>query len=290
MSSKIALGTAQFGLDYGVNNKAGQVGSEEVDAILALAKSFHINTLDTAIAYGESEKVLGSAGVAEWQIISKLSALPVDVVDVDSWVEEQIRGSCQRLKVEGLYGLLLHRPAQLIESRGKEIQRALCRLKEEGLVKKVGISVYEPDDLDQLFSAMKIDIVQAPFNLIDRSFLKSGWIRRLQDKDCEFHARSVFLQGLLLMNAEQRPSQFDRWQSLWNKWDNWLKEAGLTPLEACLRYALSVEAISKVVLGVESTVQLNEIFAAASGSLPEVPSDLAVCDKALLNPALWVSK
>jgi len=290
MSNKIALGTAQFGLVYGVANKVGQVKKTEVAEILELASKFNITTLDTATAYGDSEKVLGSVGVDRWQIISKLPALPANIIDVDGWVEGQVHDSCQRLRVERLYGLLLHRPGQLMEPRGEEIRDALYKLKKNGLVKKVGISVYDPDELGPIFSRMKVDIVQAPFSIVDQRLATSGWIRRLQDEGCELHVRSVFLQGLLLMNLGQRPRQFDRWQGLWKSWDIWLKEAEVTPLEACLRFVLSVEGISKVVLGVESTLQLKEISKAVSGRLPALPESFSLCDKELLNPALWENK
>ncbi|HIF58268.1 MAG TPA: aldo/keto reductase [Rhodospirillales bacterium] len=290
MVNKIALGTAQFGLDYGIANKIGRVQKAGAAEILELAKSLCIDTLDTATAYGESEKALGSVGVEGWQVISKLSALPVDIVDVDGWIEGQVYDSCQRLKVDNLYGLLLHRPVQLVEARGEEIRNALYKLKQNGWVKKIGVSVYEPAELDPIFSMMKVDLVQAPFSIVDQRLAESGWIKRLQDKGCELHVRSVFLQGLLLMSSEQRPSQFGRWEALWDTWDAWLKETGLTALEACLRYVLSIEGISKVVLGVESASQLKEIFIASSGSLPAIPGNLALCDKELLNPALWVNK
>lgn len=290
MINKMALGTAQFGLDYGISNTVGRVQKSDAAEILKLAKSLCIDTLDTATAYGESEKVLGSVGVEGWQVISKLSALPIDIVDVDAWIEGQVHDSCQRLKVDNLYGLLLHRPVQLVEARGEEIRNALYKLKQTGWVKKIGVSVYEPAELDPIFSRMKVDIVQAPFSIIDQRLAESGWIKRLRDEGCELHVRSIFLQGLLLMRSEQRPSQFCRWQALWDTWDSWLKETGLTPLEACLRYVLSVEDISKVVLGVENASQLKEISIAALGSLPALPNSLTLCDKELLNPVLWGNK
>jgi len=290
MSNKIALGTAQFGLVYGVSNKVGQVKKAEVAAILELAHKLNITTLDTATAYGESEKVLGSAGVDKWQIISKLPALPANIIDVDGWIEGQVYDSCQRLKVANLYGLLLHRPRQLMEPGGEAIRDALYRLKKKGLVEKVGVSVYDPDELGPIVSRMKVDIVQAPFSIVDQRLATSGWIRRLQDEGCELHVRSVFLQGLLLMSLGQRPRQFDRWKFLWDSWDTWLKETKMTPLEACLRYVLSVEGISKVVLGVESTLQLQEISNAIPGMLPTLPDCFSLSDKELLNPALWENK
>ncbi|ORU93556.1 MAG: aldo/keto reductase [Cycloclasticus sp. symbiont of Bathymodiolus heckerae] len=290
MKHKIALGSAQFGLTYGISNKIGQVHEDEVQEILALAKKNQVHTLDTAIAYGDSEKVLGTVGVDDWEIISKLSALPHGVTDVDEWLESEVINSCRRLKIESLHGVLLHRPADLLGKHGTELQDALYRVKKEGLVDKIGISVYEPSELDQFFDLMKFDIVQAPFSLVDRRMQESGWLKRLQDTGCEFHARSVFLQGLLLMTQEQRPSQFDRWRPVWQQLDSWLKEADVTAVQACLGYVLSIEEVTKVVLGVESRAQLEEIFTALTTSLQSVPAGLSVSDKELLNPALWDDK
>jgi aryl-alcohol dehydrogenase-like predicted oxidoreductase len=284
---KIILGTAQFGLSYGIANTAGQVSRAETASILSLAKQRGINTLDTAIAYGESEKVLGDIGIPDWQIISKLPALPDTVVDVATWVDTQVAGSLQRLRTNRLHALLLHRPSQLLESRGGELYRALVVQKERGAVEKIGISIYDASELDQLMSHMRFDVVQAPFNVLDARMIDSGWMERLEKMGCELHVRSVFLQGLLLMSLNHRPTQFDRWQPLWAIWDAWLHDSGLTPIQACLRHALSTPGIAKVVLGIDTTMQLEQILVASRGDLPPIPDALKIGDPELLNPALW---
>lgn len=284
---KIALGTAQFGLTYGIANTIGQVSSAEAASILSLAKQRGIKTLDTAIAYGESESVLGNIGIPDWQIISKLPALPDAEVNVASWVESQVTGSLQRLKVERLHALLLHRPAQLLEHRGGELYRALVAQRDRGVVEQIGISIYEPSELDQLMPNMHFDLVQAPVSVLDSRMLDSGWLERLPKLGCELHARSVFLQGLLLMSPINRPSQFDPWQPLWAIWDAWLSDSGLTPLQACLRHVLKTPGIAKVVLGIESVAQLVQILSAADGDLPPLPAGLNIGDPRLLNPAFW---
>ena len=284
---KIVLGTAQFGLSYGIANTAGQVSRTETASILNLAKNRGINTLDTAIAYGESEKVLGDIGIHDWQIISKLPALPDAVVDVATWVNAQVVGSLQRLKTNRLHAILLHRPAQLLDSRGAELYRALVVQQERGVVAKIGISIYEASELDQLIPRMRFDVVQAPFNVLDARMINSGWMEQLAATGCELHVRSVFLQGLLLMSPANRPTQFDRWQRLWTNWDAWLHDSGLTPLQACLRHALATPGIAKVVLGIDTTLQLEQILMASQGDLPPVPDTLKICDPELLNPALW---
>lgn len=284
---RMALGTVQFGMNYGVANQSGQVATEEAAAILACAYSAGFDTLDTAVAYGESEAQLGQMGVGDWQIISKLAPLPQDTLDVDAWVSASVLGSLARLKVSFLDGLLLHRAADILGPQGQALYRALIGLKAQGLVKKIGISIYQPDELGAIFDQMYFDVVQAPFSIFDRRLVESGWLNRLHDLGVEVHVRSVFLQGLLLMPFAERPAKFQRWHSLWAEWDQWLLSNKLSPIEACLRYVLAFSEIHRVIVGVTTAVQLKEILSASSGVLPPVPAELQSTDVALLNPSNW---
>jgi aryl-alcohol dehydrogenase-like predicted oxidoreductase len=284
--SRLALGTVQFGLDYGIANRSGQISDAEAHKLIARAESCGMDTLDTAVGYGNSEQRLGEIGVAGWRIVSKLPSLP-DNCEAGNWVADAAAGILQRLRLDRLYGLLLHRPGQLLEPRGEALFAALCRLREQGRVQKIGISIYEPAELDQLCDRYRFDLVQAPFNILDRRLLDSGWIARLAAAGTELHTRSAFLQGLLLMGAAERPQKFRRWSSLFAAWDAWLRDNRLTPLQACLRYSLSVPEIARVVVGVDSEAQLIELAEAAQGALPALPPDLRVTDVELLNPAKW---
>lgn len=287
MNSRLALGAAQFGLDYGVANQAGRVQIEEVRKILQLAKMHSIDTLDTAIAYGESENNLGLNGVSNWKVVTKLPSIPDDCGDITGWVESQIAESLVRLGIEQLHGVLLHRPEQLWGARGSQIYKALQNLKTNGVTKKVGISIYTPDELDNLLAEMNFDLVQAPLNILDRRLIESGWASRLKASGVELHVRSAFLQGLLIMPTDQRPVKFDRWRPIWTEWARWLKSAGLTPLQACLAYVLAYAEVDKVVVGVESVNQLNEILGASSSVLPNLPDWLQPIDPILIDPSQW---
>lgn len=286
---KLALGTVQFGLPYGIANQSGQVTRFEGKAMLQLAADNGIDTLDTAIAYGESEQRLGEIGIPGWQIVSKLPAIPDACADTLKWVVEAVDGSMQRLNVDSLYGLLLHCPQQLMEKNGDHLYRALQQLKQDGLVQKIGISIYDFSELDVLCSRFQFDLVQAPFNIMDCRLIGTGWLTRLAAQDMELHVRSVFLQGLLLIAPSDRPPKFDRWEPLWSKWYEWLKDVNLTPLEACLRYALSFPEISRVVIGVDNQKQLKEIIHAAKGPAPQIPAVLKIDDPDLINPARWAA-
>jgi hypothetical protein len=284
---KLALGSVQFGLNYGVANTSGQVSSEVAEAILRHAQQSGIDTLDTAIGYGESEAVLGHIGVQAWKVVSKLPAVPGGCADVTQWVKAQAQGSLKRLGLNSLHGLLLHRPNQLLEGIGVELYAALQSLKAQGLVGKVGVSVYSPAELDALCSRYAFDLVQAPLNILDRSLVDSGWAQRLKDDDVELHTRSAFLQGLLLMPKEKRHAKFERWKDIWSVWDQWLAESGLSPVQACLRFANALDCVDRVVVGVDNIAQLEEIIAAAEGILPSLPQFKILRDERLVNPATW---
>ena len=284
---KLGLGTAQFGLNYGIANQQGQVSRDEGRAILDFARASGMDTLDTAIAYGDSEQKLGEIGVQDWQVITKLPAVPEGCRDIAQWVTKSFDVSLARLRVRALYGILVHQADQLLEPGGDRLYHALHQLKHDRLVENVGVSIYDPAELDLLCSRYQLDLVQAPFNIIDRRLVDSGWLSRLEKQGTELHVRSVFLQGLLLMAPSDRPQKFERWTSVWSRWDDWLEQTGLTPVQASLRYVLSFSQINKVIVGVDSLEQLKEILLAATGPLPDVPDDLQSDDTDLLSPVRW---
>lgn len=284
---KIAIGTAQFGLKYGISNQSGKVSFEEAREIIKNATQRGIDTVDTAIGYGDSEDALGAIGVKSWKVVSKLPETPIECLDVKKWVYDQVVGSLSRLGMDSLYALLLHKPNELLSNKGALLYEALESLKRKGLVQKIGISIYTPDELPHLFQNMHFDMVQAPFSILDKRLLVSGWMNKLKSLKVELHVRSIFLQGLLLMPSSERPNKFSKWASLWNEWDRWLCTHNLTPLEACLRYVLSIEEIDKIVIGVLSKAQLNEICDIKKEKLKGLPDWPQEIDAQLVNPALW---
>lgn len=258
----------------------------EAKAILDLAFDEGIRTLDTAIGYGTSEANLGVLGVESAQIITKLPPLPENLsIKISCWCSSQINESLNRLKLQKVYGLLLHQPTQLLEKGGLELYAGLKRAKEAGLVKKIGVSIYQPRDLERLCDKFEFDLIQLPFNILDNRW--ALWLKELHRRGIEVHVRSIFLQGLLLMSKENRPTKFQEWSFLWKEWENWLGRENLTPLEACLNHALSKTEIDKVVIGVDSEKQLRQILAAKKNKLIRAPSSIQTNDPDLLNPVNW---
>lgn len=284
---KLALGTAQFGLHYGINNHTGQVSVEAISQILAAAQQTGVNTLDTAIAYGESEHALGQNDLTGFNLITKLPAFPENCASVKQWVKEQVVGSLTRLNIKQLDAVLLHRPEQLLQSQGLELYQALQQLKQDGLCRRLGVSVYAPAELEPIFARFKFDIVQLPMNVFDQRLIDSGWLSRLHEHNIAVHVRSLFLQGLLLMPEHQRPIIFNAWQPHWQRWQQWLQAQGLSPLEGCLRPFLAQPAIEKLVVGVDSLMQLQEILAVFNQPALPIPKSLSCHDEKLLNPSLW---
>jgi hypothetical protein len=285
--SRLVLGTAQFGLGYGISNRAGQVERTEAAKVLGFAKANGMDMIDTAIAYGESEGRLGEIGVPGWKIITKLPPVPDSCADVRGWVRKSVLGSLRRLGVSRLYGMLLHRSQELLVPGREAINQELLTLKEEGLIERIGISIYDPEELDAIGSSCSMEIVQAPYSILDRRLAKSGWLERLHDAGIEVHVRSVFLQGLLLMRSGERPAIFGRWNSLWDMWDAWLRDMDLGPLQACLSFVLNHPYVDRVVVGVESRAQLSEIIKCQGMPVIEPPADLASDDPKLINPSRW---
>jgi aryl-alcohol dehydrogenase-like predicted oxidoreductase len=284
---KIALGTVQFGLEYGIANQKGQVFEYEAKKIIEYAKEHNIDTIDTAIGYGDSEQCLGGIGVKNWDIITKIPEIPQNCKDINSWIDDQFMESLNRLKVNNVKGLMLHQPMQLVDSIGQEIWLKMKDLKKNNLVDKIGFSIYDPEELDKLYDDFHPDIIQAPFNIFDQRLETSGWLEKLHNSGVEVHIRSVFLQGLLLISAKDRPIEFKRWAYLWKILDKWLAEEGLTPLEACIGFANANEYISHIVVGVDSKSQLKQILEASDKVLDFFPSSIITTDQSLINPSNW---
>ena len=285
--ASIILGTAQFGMPYGVANRTGQLDRVRAEATIRIARSSGICLLDTAVGYGQSEALLGTLDLGDMKVMTKLPAVPAECADVRRWVQQQVAACLERLHVSRLHGLSFHRPEQLLDDRGQSLYHEVRSLQDQGLVEKIGLSIYQPEELGPLLNGRQFDMVQAPFSILDRRLASSGWVERLHGLGCEIHARSVFLQGLLLLPDAMRPHHFERWRSLFSDWDRWLLDVGLSPLEACLRYALSTPGIAKLVVGVDGPEQLQQVLAAAEGHLPPVPDRLSCTDPDLLNPARW---
>jgi aryl-alcohol dehydrogenase-like predicted oxidoreductase len=273
---------------YGVANTSGMASKSEVAKILEKARLSGITRLDTAISYGSSETVLGELNVADFKIITKLPPLSPESNDFsDEWITTHVDKSIERLKISQLEALLLHDPKSFLGKYGLFFLEALQALKLSGKVRKIGISIYDPEDLGDGSILEFIDVIQFPFNVFDRRMLDSALIPRIKKRNIELHARSIFLQGLLLMKPEDRPKYFNQWQHLFSKWDAMVANNEGNGLHLCLENALSNSLIDGVIVGVDSEWQLNQIIQQIMSLVDPREIDLSANDSCLTNPSKW---
>lgn len=277
---KLALGTVQFGLDYGVNNNLGQIPTDEAKKILNYAKDKGIVTLDTASGYGNSEQVLGEIGVNDYKVITKTSSLE----DGEDEVIKNFYQSLDYLKVDQVDGLLIHNINDTKDKKFDNLFSKLIELKKEGLVKKIGFSSYTPEQVDFLLANFDFDLIQLPFNVFDARLISGGQLKELKKKNIEIHARSVFLQGVLL-DFDNLPSYFSFWVPQFNQYQEIVKRSGLSLLEYALNFALNTQELDKILVGVNSLSQLSNIV--NSSKLDTNLQAFTVDDENLLNPGLW---
>ena len=285
--NKIALGAAQFGMNYGIANSGGRVCLDEVGKILNYAQKAGVDTLDTASDYGRSEEVLGSIGVEEWKVITKIPALPPTVSDVYSWIIRLLEQTLLRMNLKYLDAVLLHKPSDMLGSHNRAYLRAFETIKSNQLAGAIGYSVYSPEELFRLCSLFWPDIVQAPFNVFDRRIVRSGWLDRLNQRGTRVHIRSVFLQGLLVMPLAARPSWFLPWNELLSRWDQVCLNSGASPAALALSFALNEPGIERIVVGVDSKEQLAHLLDIQTHPFESVLDELACEDVELIEPYRW---
>jgi aryl-alcohol dehydrogenase-like predicted oxidoreductase len=247
--SGLALGTVQFGLDYGIKNKRGCVPEAEVRSILAAAKAGGVDTLDTAVAYGKSESVLGRTieGSEGFSIISKMPAA------ARAGIREELKGSLARLACGSIYGYLLHSFTSYRENPGLLWELAECR--EEGLVQKIGVSLYRPEEAEALVADdVPLDLVQVPYSILDRRFERVFDL--LKTRGVEIHVRSVFLQGLFFMDAKELAPRFESVRKSIGQLQRLARDSGLGIAGLCLGFASLAQAVDRVVIGVDGLADL----------------------------------
>lgn len=290
--ARIGLGTVQFGLDYGITNAAGRVSEAEVTQIANLCRETNVNTIDTAHLYGCSEQVLGRTfGADGFRIITKTPKFG-EARSAEEAVEglrSAFRLSLRRLNVSRIHALLLHDPADLLGPLGAALWRAMEEVKEAGLVSRLGVSVYEGHEIDVGLERFPLEVVQLPFNALDRRLVNGGQMTRLAAAGVEIHARSVFLQGLLLKQPEAIPARFAPIRDAVFHMNASFRDAGLSQFEGVLALALQCREIDRFIVGVTSAAELLEVLAAAAkaDSVPDLRFEPPPLDGCYLNPAEW---
>ena len=287
MQNKICLGTAQFGSRYGINNALDrQPTKQEVFDILSTAMSCGIDTIDTASAYGNAETLLGEFGVGEHslKVISKATASDGDELS------RKLRKTLDNLREEKIFGYLLHN-AKSFYSRSIIDSRKEAKAK--GLVKSIGVSVYEPEDALNVVRDADMDMVQVPYNVFDKRLDKTDFFEIAEKNNTKVFARSIFLQGLLLMLPQDAPDNLPGAATLIKKFRCIADSFGFTQQEAALLYVRCHGGIDCILFGVDTKEQLisnieilnkTEDFFACFSELKNCFQDVKV---KIISPNLW---
>ena len=278
--NKLALGTVQFGLNYGLSNDKGKTSYEEAKKIIKILKVNNIDTLDTASEYGSSEKILGKIGVNNFHLVTKTSPLKFGVGNVI----KSFHQSLKNLNTKSVDGLLIHNIEEVKDSAFDDLFKELLRLKQDKLINKVGFSAYMPEQVDFLLNNFDFDLIQVPINVFDTRLIDGGQLLSLKNKKIEVHARSIFLQGLLL-DFEKLDVYFSQWINQFNCYQKEVIASNLSLLEYALNYVINIKEIDKVVVGVNNEKQLIEITKVKleKNNLKAYP----LREINFLNPSLW---
>jgi len=292
--SRICLGSAQLGMDYGINNLTGKPGPEESRSIVRTAVEKGITTFDTAPAYGDSELVLGRCLgelPGEYVVVSKVPALDWRSGPAAVAVElrQGIQTTLHNLNTPRLSICLFHRFEDMY-MRGRAAFNALRSLKDQGLVEKIGCSVYTPDEAESCLRLPACEVIQVPFNLADKRLLSIDFFRKAKAGGKLVFVRSVYLQGLFF--KRELPAGLGDFEPFRANLESLAAAHGLSLAEIALRYALSVDGIDSVIVGVETAAQLEKnLDLAGRGNLPErlvsEINGLGTADGHTIDPRQW---
>ena len=261
--SKLCLGTAQFGLNYGITNKYRKIQNKEIKLILEKAIKENINYFDTANLYGDSEKIIGNnLKGKDFKISTKFtSKVKKTFTEEDiNFLETEFQRSLSNLNKDFIETYLIHNPNDLKKNNNHLLINWLKSLKDRGLIKKIGISIYEKCDLKDI-DIKDIQIVQMPLSVYDQRLLENNFIYNLLEKDISIHLRSIFLQGLLLQESNNWPSSINQLFLEHHKnYENEIFKENLTLLDSAILFIKSLDFAELIIFGVTNISELNSIL------------------------------
>jgi uncharacterized protein len=289
-NNKIILGTVQFGLNYGINNKSGKPTYESIKEILDFAHQKNIIFLDTAEAYGDAQEIIGEYhqdSLNLFKIITKFSPLRKDL---PKKISERVKCNLKTLKIESLYGYMFHSYTDF-KTYFNLFKKELLLMKKEGLIKKIGVSLHSNEEIIEVLKNDHINLIQLPFNLLDNSNQRKEVLIKAKAKGIEVHTRSVFLQGLFFQDSNEIRGKLLELKEDLNIIKSLVEKEDMNDL--ALNYAHSKEYIDCVLLGVDSLNQLksniNTIKNSNTEKFNHEVDNIVVKNNLLLNPANWNS-
>ena len=278
---KLGLGTVQFGCSYGISNIKGQVLKDEVKRILDFAHKNGIDILDTASLYGNSEEILGQFDLSKFKIVTKTPKIDYAISGKEnlSNFEKAFENSLVKLNQKSVYGLLSHESNDLLGEFANDLYNLIRDLKDKGLVEKIGVSVYTPEQLIKIIEKYEIDLVQLPMNILDQRFIPI--LKELKSKNIEIHTRSKFLQGLLLLKEEKINQYFDSIKNI-------LTSIPSPKLAQALHFVNNIKEVDRIIVGTTCQKDLEEIVLALNENVENLDyAKYAISDERFILPQNW---
>ncbi len=288
--SKLALGTVQFGLNYGIANSNGKPSQVTVDEIIAYVNKNGINCYDTAQDYGSSEIALGRAlkNITDKIVISKLKS---NIFRENA--EKNVLNSLENLNLKSLFALLLHDSELLYKWTDKD-SIIVDKLIDSGKIKYFGISIYTSKDFELAIKNEKIDFIQIPFNLFDQRAYKEKWFEKAKQNNKLIFIRSVFLQGLLLMDKAKIPPNLESSKKYIDIIEHYANTLGMSKNELALSFVDSVASNALILFGCDNLKQAkeniknyNNLKQLDKSQIVELSNELSDIDEKIYNPAKW---
>ena len=291
---EIILGTAQWGLNYGITNNSGKVNQEEIHKIVEYCLKNNIKTFDTARDYGNSEEIIGELNIKffrQIQTISKIKNFDLKGNNYDKAnIKDFVLKTHKNTSNQSIEGMLIY--DKLLEHKYfPNLWEVLIELKDNNIIKKIGLTTYEEKLNEDVIKEYKFDIVQLPFNVYDQHRYENGFLSILKENNVEIHARSIFLQGLLLLGFNNLDYKFSSIKEHQKKMHNFFHLNGMSVIEGCLCAILQNKKIDKIIVGCENLIQLKEILNSYKNVINFHRSfnfkEFIIHDKKIINPGLW---
>ena len=292
---KLGIGTAQFGLDYGISNTSGKTSLKEVRSILKIAKENGVDVLDTAYSYGDSESVIGKCLPEQnrFRIIIKTPSFKKSRYTAadGNTIKSAFYESLERLRLSSVAGLLIHHAVDALAEGSEFLYEVMHELKGKGLVEKIGFSVYTKEQINQLLDLYDFELIQVPVNVLDQRLIKGDELKKLKDKGIEVHARSIFLQGLLLMDPDTIHPFFNEIRLLLQKYKRFLYLNGLSFVEGAIEFIKKIPEIDHIIVGVNNLKQLKaniQSFNRTNNNLNiDSFKEFYINEPKFINPSSW---
>lgn len=298
--SRITIGTAQLGTNYGIANEKGKPSREESLRILKESQKLGINSFDTAPSYGSSESIIGDhlqkQGFTDQVITTKLSSITknriVNKKNLYENIKQELKSSLIFLKLDQIPILLLHDPNDMnIYNQG--VLDVLEQTKDEGLIKLLGVSVYSPTEIKSAMKLKSIQVIQAPVNIFDQRATEKSILNSIKNRGILFFSRSIFLQGLFFLNPKNLPKSLEKAKNPLESLQQIAIQNDLSLQELCISFVRDIKEISSLVIGIDSIEQLKinvETFNSTKIStqiLKELKMVFSELPEEIINPSKW---